>query len=388
MSLSVCLVTRNEDKNIERALRSVAGLAEEVLVAETGSTERTAELAAGLGARVLPVVWEDDFAAARNHALEHATGDWILWLNPDEEFLPAGREQLPGYLAAPDVLAYVMRVQELIQPDADDSAVETVQPRLFRRRPELRFLGRLHPHFTTPLDELARREGMQVRASDLVLRRHAYLSVLDEHKLRWAARLLEKELKDRPGQLHYLIEHGRHLLWLNDPRGHAVLADAAEQVRPFRDAPAAPTPTVGSLLEYLLTVAPHQSRSRILPTEAKELALRWFPNTPPLLWLLAQQAFRREDFREAAVLLERLVQLGRTGAYDRWAGFDGRIMRAPAIMNLGICHLRLGNLEVAEACFHQLRDDPAVGEQARQNLALVQKLQQAVGPGSPGGPAS
>src|SRR5439155_11851876 len=127
----------------------------------------------------------------------------------------------------------------------------------------LRFVGRLHPHFATPLEELARRENQQIYRTDLLVRHVAYLSVLTEDKLRWATRLLELELQDRPGQLHYLIEYGRNLLRLNDPRGHAVLAEAADRVSAARDAPAAPTPTAASLLEYLLTVSPEQSRSRL-----------------------------------------------------------------------------------------------------------------------------
>src|SRR5437016_5060097 len=87
MSLSVCLLTRNEEKNIARALRSVEGLADEVIVAETGSRDRTAEIAADLGAKVYPFTWDDDFAAGRNFAIEKATGDWIFWLMPDEEML-------------------------------------------------------------------------------------------------------------------------------------------------------------------------------------------------------------------------------------------------------------------------------------------------------------
>src|SRR5205807_1599715 len=139
------------------------------------------------------------------------------------------------------------------------------------------------------------------------------------------------------------IEYGLTLLHLNpnDPKGHAALGQATDQLIPLRNAAAPPVPTVGALLEYLLNVPPQLSRSRILPAEAGELALRWFPDTPPLLWLLAQQAFQREEFHQAAVLLDRLVQLGRTGSYDRSVGFNPLVMGAPALMNLGICHLRL-----------------------------------------------
>src|SRR5437868_5949492 len=88
MSLSVCLLTRNEEKNLGRVLGSVAGLADQVVVADTGSTDLTVRLAAELGAHVCQVPWVDDFGAGRDFALSQATGDWILWLNPDEE-LPA-----------------------------------------------------------------------------------------------------------------------------------------------------------------------------------------------------------------------------------------------------------------------------------------------------------
>src|SRR4029077_14243156 len=136
-------------------------------------------------------------------------------------------------------------------------------PRLFRQHPELRYIGRLHPHFVIPLEEIARPQNMRLYVSDVVIKHHAYDSVLTPDKLRWATRLLELELRDRPGQLHYLIEYGRNLLRLNDPKGHAVLAEASELVLAAGEATSAPAPTVASLLEYLLTVSPEQCRSRL-----------------------------------------------------------------------------------------------------------------------------
>src|SRR6266481_1881193 len=92
MSLSVCLLTRNQEMDLPRALRSVAGLADEVIVADTASTDGTAQVAAGLGAKVVQFPWNDDFAAGRNFATGQAIGDWVLWLNADEELLPAGQD--------------------------------------------------------------------------------------------------------------------------------------------------------------------------------------------------------------------------------------------------------------------------------------------------------
>jgi hypothetical protein len=378
-SLSICLLTRDAEPKMERVLRSVASLGAEVLVGDTGSRDGTVQAAQALGAAVLAVPWQDDFGAAQNQVLDRATGEWVFWLNPDEEFLSPGRGLL-ALLARPEALAYVLRVQAVMQAAQPERATETLAPRLFRRLPGLRFVGRLHPHFAVPLDELARRENKQIYRTDLLVRQHAYLSVLTEDKLRWATRLLELELQDRPGQLHYLIEYGRNLLRLNDPKGHAVLAEAAELVSAASESPAAPNPTVASLLEYLLTVSPEQSRSRFSPLQAGELARRWFSASPPLLWQLAQRAFQAGDFRDAAALLERLLHLGRTRTYDHSAAFDPSLMAEPALLNLGLCYLRLGDADRAEPCFMQLLSHPVHQAKAQQGRAMAQALRRGKSP--------
>jgi hypothetical protein len=382
MSLSICLITRNAEHTVKRVLGSVAGLGAEVIVADTGSTDGTVQAARAQGAKVHVIEWHDHFGAAQNEALAQAAGDWVLWLNPDEELLPQGREHMAALLARPEALAYVVRVQEIIKADQTEGATEIVVPRLFRRHPDVRFIGRIHPHFATPLEELARRENKEIYPADLVVRHHAYLSILTPDKLRWATHLLELELTDRPGQLHYLIEYGRNLLRLNDAKGHTILAAASERVLAAWDAPLSklPAPNVASLLEYLLSVSREQSQSRITRAQAGDLALRWFPSSPPLLWLLAQNAFRADDFPGAAELLEKLVQLGRTGTYDHSAAFDPSIMRESAMLNLGGCYVRLGELDLAEMWFGQMSASPTHRKQAREGYQLVQDMRRRLPP--------
>jgi hypothetical protein len=372
MSLSVCLLTRNEEENIGRAIRSVSGIANEVLVADTGSTDRTAQVALALGARVGRFAWGDDFAAARNFALDQARGEWVLWLNPDEELAPEAQAAVAEALARPDALAYILRVRELLTDGRPAKEAETHQPRLFRRDSGARYAGRLHCHFRPPLKELAAQQGRKVCELDATIVRHAYLSKQTPEKLQWAARLLELELLDRPGQLHYMIEYGRTLLLLNNPCGHEVLAGAADRVLAARHASAAPGATVGSLLEYVLTVSPEQSKCRMSTAEAEDLALRWFARTPPLVWAVAQRRFQAGDFPGAAGLLERLVEMGRTGEYDHAAGFDPDVVGAPALMNLGVCYIRTKQWDRACRCFGQLQSHPTYHAQARANLAVAE----------------
>jgi hypothetical protein len=373
MALSVCLTTRNDEHHLRRLLGSVAGLADEVIVADAGSTDRTATVAAELGARVQAVAWDDDFSAVRNAALDRATGDWVFWLNPDEELPPFSHAHVRDAVVRADAFAYGVVVQHLHNAEQTAVFTESGQLRLFRRRPEVRFAGRLHPEFRPGLDELARGEKRLVLPSPILLRRHAYLARPTDDQARLAVRLLEKELLDRPGQLPYLIEYGRTLLLVGDPKGHEVLAEAVEQILPQREVPLAPSPVVQRLLEYLLTVAPAQSRSPLSREEAAELAERWFPHSPPLLWRGAESAFQAGDFARSAGLLEKLVLCGRTGMYDRSQPFDPSIMGESAVLNLGACYTRLKQWDNAEQCFRQLLSSRVHGARAAQNLSLVQE---------------
>ena len=83
-SITLCMIVKDEESCLERCLRSVAGLVNEIVVVDTGSSDRTVALAEQLGAKVFFRAWDGDFSAARNYSLEKANGDWILVLDADE----------------------------------------------------------------------------------------------------------------------------------------------------------------------------------------------------------------------------------------------------------------------------------------------------------------
>jgi tetratricopeptide (TPR) repeat protein len=365
MSLSVCLLTRNDAGTVARAVRSVRDVADEVLVADTASADDTARIAAGAGAAVTQFTWEDDFAAGRNYLIGRAISDWILWLDPKEELAPGSIDALRSEVARTDAFGFFLRIWR-------EGYSETADLRLFRRRADLRFIGRLHPHFEPGVIEAVKREGLAVGPCDVALLHHEQAGPPGEAKLRWTLKLLELELRDRPGQLHYLIEQGRTLLRLKDPRGHVVMAKAAEQVRVARDEAAPPSGKVQVLLKYWLTTP--SAQGPLTPDDARELVMRWFPDSPALLWLLAGQRFAAGEFAEAADLLKRLIRLGQTGTYDRSQAFEQDIIGDRALLNLGACYLKLGRWAEAEACFLQLTPSPVFGAEAARQLQLARSM--------------
>src|SRR5437899_12026785 len=93
MSVSLCLMVRNEEEKLAACLQSAADLVDETIVVDTGSTDGTRELAAKLGARVFEFPWVDDFAAGRTECIRHVRGRLIFWTRADESTNSSNRER-------------------------------------------------------------------------------------------------------------------------------------------------------------------------------------------------------------------------------------------------------------------------------------------------------
>ena len=152
MKISACVIVKNEEQNIGRWISCMRQVADELIIVDTGSTDRTLEIVRAEGIRPYEFVWIDDFSAAKNYALEQATGDWICFLDADEfmeakdsQRLPAVLEQLGKNLKA-DVLTCTW-----VNVDTDRGnhviSKEYVQ-RIFRNLPYLRYRGAIHEHLS------------------------------------------------------------------------------------------------------------------------------------------------------------------------------------------------------------------------------------------------
>lgn len=160
-NLSLCMIVRNERARLPACLESVRGLADEIVVVDTGSTDGTADLARAAGARVLEIPWPDDFSAARNAGLDLATGRWILVLDADETLPPASRETLREIVAGPADHARALVQRNLLPESAGHVSVAIV--RLFPRHPRVRFERPIHEQVNTALE----REGIRIVDTDI-----------------------------------------------------------------------------------------------------------------------------------------------------------------------------------------------------------------------------
>ncbi|RPF82773.1 MAG: glycosyltransferase [Synechococcus sp. TMED20] len=138
--LSLSMIVRNEEARLAACLASVKGLADELVVVDTGSTDGTIAVAEAAGARVERIEWPGDFAPARNHAMDFLSGDWVLVLDADEQLRPEVIPSLKALMAQPDVLVINLLRYELGAAMAPYSNVS----RLFRRHPGIRWSKPYH----------------------------------------------------------------------------------------------------------------------------------------------------------------------------------------------------------------------------------------------------
>ncbi len=143
-TLAACMIVKDEAEFVVGAIESVRGLADEVVVVDTGSTDNTVSLARAAGARVEHFPWNGSFADARNASLEHATADWLLVLDADERVTQASRSVIRGIMEEdePSLRVYCPKIKNYTR--AGRYLNDGFSGRLFRNHPEMRFEGRVH----------------------------------------------------------------------------------------------------------------------------------------------------------------------------------------------------------------------------------------------------
>lgn len=149
-NLSLCMIVRNEAHCLGKCLASIAQLVDEIIIVDTGSQDKTKEIACQFTQRIYDYSWQDDFAAARNYSLEKAKGNWILVLDADESLELSKSTQLAELTSkANQVDGYLLPIKNLLHPEFHEWQTALVL-RLFRNAPDLRFQGKIHEQVIIP----------------------------------------------------------------------------------------------------------------------------------------------------------------------------------------------------------------------------------------------
>ncbi|MGC8594323.1 MAG: tetratricopeptide repeat-containing glycosyltransferase family 2 protein [Candidatus Kryptoniota bacterium] len=207
MRLSLSMITKDEEANLAGCLESVRGLVDEIIIVDTGSSDRTKEVALAYGAKVFDFEWIDDFSAARNESLSHTTGDWVLYLDADERIDRSFHQKIRKLISSGKADAYLLNLRSKIGTRDDAQYHIAPYPRLFRKIKGVYFVGAVHEQITTRLVAV----NARIRPTDIIIEHLGYAQadeILKEKANRNYA-LLMKQLETGVNKGYVLYQIGQ-----------------------------------------------------------------------------------------------------------------------------------------------------------------------------------
>lgn len=206
--VSACLIVKNEEQRLANCLASLKSFADEIIVVDTGSTDRTVAIAKKHRAKVFHVEWGDDFSQARNLAIAKAKGEWIFVIDADEILETSAVAMVRQAIASAQCIAVNLLRTEIAANQSPYSLVT----RLFRNHPDIQFAGIYHESIDQAVTALQQREPQwQVLNIEVpVLRHYGYTDseIARKHKYEFAKRLMQKHLQQFPEDAYMLNKLG------------------------------------------------------------------------------------------------------------------------------------------------------------------------------------
>jgi tetratricopeptide (TPR) repeat protein len=313
---------------LSACLQSLKSLVDEIVVVDTGSADRSSELALAQGAKVFHFPWCDDFSAARNFAIERASCPWLLYIDADERVRDGDHATTRRALTDPRAVAARVR----FYPRSGFTAYP--EHRLFRRHPQVRFEGVVHESTLPALQRLVAAEGATIVDCDLTIDHIGYDGP-QTHKSERYLKLLRRALASNPQRLY---------LWWHAGCVHRDREEIAQAESCWRHgAELAVTEhrqSADAGLCHIELIALGIERGED-PAALIEEGRRLRPDSHLLRHLEARELMKRERFAEAAQLFAGLAQIDPDTLLAEQA-FDKRIFGATAAARAAECAFRAG----------------------------------------------
>lgn len=348
--LTAALIVRDEEAVLGECLDSLRDLADETVVVDTGSVDASVRIARAHGAEVLHRPWDDDFSAPRNLGLDHANGQWILYLDADERVRPLARERLETRLAESNAIG--LRV--LLRPFVH--ATPYFEYRLWRNDPRIRFTGVMHERVVEAIHLAGTADGRPVEDWPELELDHVGYEGDQTAKHARNLPLLEEQLRRTPGAIFYW----RHLARVLAGLGRTDEADRALE-RAVSLARAEQPPSIdGSLAWADLVRLRHAHGDDVTPllTGARS---RW-PEQWLMRWIEGLVHLDGGRLESAEECFRALLTVDVSALPKHGIAYDERIFGPYAQASLGLTLFRAGRYAEAAAAYAAAeRSDP--GEQ-------------------------
>ncbi len=354
LSLSLCMIVKDEEEMLPRCLEAAAPAVDEIIVVDTGSSDRTIEIAKSFGAKVIEFEWTGSFADARNVSIDAATGDWLMYLDADEVLVAEDAPRLRELTGHTWREAFYLVETNFTGDLEDGMAVTHNAMRVFRNRPGYRFKGRVHEQVAHALPGFLpeRFESTTVRVEH-----YGYLGAVRDakEKSRRNLELLEKQAADGIDTPFHAFNMGSE---------YAAAGDEKKALASFQKAwdmlvddqqrtSYGYVPSLTNRLVKALRICGDLEGAESRADDGLEL----FPGFTDLVLEQAKCARARGDLDSAVALTERCLEMGDAPAkYSSTVG-SGTYLAMLALAELHT--LRGGRAEAEQVLLTCLEQHPA-----------------------------
>lgn len=347
--LSLCMIVKNESRNLPRCLASAKPYVDEMVVVDTGSQDNTREIALQYGARIEQFEWCDDFASARNYALSQVSGDWILALDADEELIVESKDFLIQLESHPEIIAYSLNLTEA-DKQSGMTPLQTI--RLFSNIPELRYNGRFHEQLK--YQNQAMSDDLYVHLESIRILHYGYSKEQVRQKNISRNIPILESIRRREG-LSLMLLYSLAEMYINthqQEKAQECYAEAFERL--FSNLMVGNKPRelgfVPSLV-YIMGKQTLQQKDYETAILICQRGLEWYPNFPPMSYLTGATMRALGFLLGATAYFENCLRLGREGSYYKGEPFDLGYMTIYPAYDLGCVYMQLKRWQEALETF-------------------------------------
>jgi glycosyltransferase involved in cell wall biosynthesis len=307
LRLSLCMIVKDEEEMLPGCLAPVADAVDEIIVVDTGSSDRTVEIAESFGAKVLHFPWNGSFSDARNVGLDAATGDWLMYLDADEHMEPGDARKLRSLVGRTWREGFHLVETNYTGDEDTGTAVTHLALRVFRNRPEYRFEGKIHEQKSARMPNYL---PERFEATSIRLRHYGYLKnrISAKEKSRRNIELLLEEARENPTPFTE-FNLGSEYMMLGDAKRSAEHFDRSwEQLHAGEQTwtSAGYAPILASRIAMARRAAGRIDDAR----EALEVGIAAMPDHTDLYLELAHCARAEGNLEEAERLVRHCLALG------------------------------------------------------------------------------
>ncbi|MGE5406733.1 MAG: glycosyltransferase [Methanosarcina sp.] len=356
------MIVKNEEKYLKECLESVKDVVDEIVIVDTGSTDKTAEIAQEYGAKILSFEWINDFSAARNFALKNSSGRWILYLDADERLSPNSRNELKKIVSSMRLEGVNCTVSSLDEKTHRPNVMRYV--RLFRNSPNIRFDGCVHEQIT---DSLKNNKYKIVESGIEII--HLGYNISSDALKEKARRNLQLLLNEysRNKSSYYAFQLGQTYSVLAEKEnalGYFALAVKDEKLEKIYKAQSF----------RFLAANELERKNYSAAMELIRKALQNDSSSAIIYYVAAQISLAQNDFKQADIYCRKSLELNSSlKAAKRRSGFD-ILMDDKLLLYLGLNIALSNNMESYDFYFSRLRSSAEIDPDSIRLMNLLSLL--------------